>query len=169
MKLKNLAVGSALMVVASVIALASLKANFAGEWNMDKSKSEGLPPEMAQTMTVVQDGDKVSIETTVINGDQKQSIKDNYLLDGSAQDFAPQANTPEGVITGKGKRNAKWNDDGKGFVVSDEAKFESPEGEVIVTTVRKWALADDGKTLLIEINSKTPNGERITKRTFNRK
>jgi len=149
-----------------VVSLASAKANFSGAWVMDKSKSEGLPPEMEQTMTVTQDGDKLTLETTLINGDQKQTIKDNYTLNGAAEDFTPRIG--DGV-SGKGKRTAKWDADGNGFEVSEESKFETPDGDVNTTMKRKWQLSADGKTLVIELHFNGPNGEVTSKRTFVKK
>jgi hypothetical protein len=69
----------------------------------------------------------------------------------------------------KGKRTAKWNDDGKGFEVKEQAVFETPEGKVSISMHRKWALSADGKTLVIELNHTGPNGPISSKRTFNRK
>jgi hypothetical protein len=166
MKFKESIACSSVLILAAVVSLASAKANFSGTWVMDKSKSQGLPPEMEQTMTVTQDGDKLSLETNLVNGDQKQTIKDNYTLSGTAEDFVPRVGDS---VTGKGKRTAKWNAEGNGFEVSEESKFETPDGDVNTTMKRKWLLSADGKTLTIELNFNGPNGEVNSKRTFVKK
>lgn len=166
MKLRNFVIGSAILLMVLVAASAAAKANFSGSWVMDKSRSEGLPPEMEQTMTVTQEGDKLALETTLINGDEKQSVKDSYTLNGVAEDFTPR---PGAGATGKGKRTAKWAADGNGLEVLEEAKFETPDGDASTTMKRKWSLSADGKTLVIELQFNGPNGEVVSKRTFVKK
>ncbi|MDX2044497.1 MAG: hypothetical protein SF097_25025 [Acidobacteriota bacterium] len=165
MKLRNFVTGSAILLMVFAVGVAAAKANFSGTWIMDKSKSEGLPPEMEQTMVVTQEGDKLTLETTLINGEQKQTIKDSYTLNGTAEDFAPRV----GGMTGKGKRTAKWSADGNGIEVSEDAKLETPDGEANTTMKRKWVLSADGKTLTIELQFNGPNGEVVSKRTFAKK
>jgi hypothetical protein len=55
--------GAFVLVMTLCITAAAAKADFSGTWILDKSKSEGLPPGMDQTMTVVHTGDKLSLET----------------------------------------------------------------------------------------------------------
>jgi hypothetical protein len=148
------------------IANAASKVNFSGTWVMDKSKSEGLPPEMEQTMVVTQEGEKLSLETTLITGEQRQTVQDSYTLNGVAENFTPRLG---GGATGKGNRIAKWSADGNGIEINEDAKIETPDGEVGTTMKRKWALSADGKTLTIELQFNGPNGEIVSKRTFVKK
>lgn len=166
MKLKTLVTASMLLLMIFAMANAASKANFSGTWVMDKSKSEGLPPEMEQTMVVTQEGEKLSLETTLITGDQRQTVKDSYTLNGVAESFTPRLG---GGATGKGNRTAKWSADGNGIEVNEDAKIETPDGEVSTIMKRKWALSADGKTLTIELQFNGPNGEVISKRTFVKK
>jgi hypothetical protein len=76
-----------------------------GTWMLDKSRGEGLPPGMDQTMTVVHTGDKLSLETKLITPEGEQVVADSYMLDGKEAEFTPK--TPGGQA-GKGKRTAKW-------------------------------------------------------------
>lgn len=89
-----------------------------------------------------------------------------YTLNGKEESFTPY--WAQGQVT-SGKRLAKWNAEGNGFEVSEEATVETPEGQVVVTMYRKWSLSADGKTLVIELTSKSPRGTVNTKRTFTRK
>lgn len=154
---------SALLMVS---ALASEKVNFNGQWVMDKARSEGLPPEMNQNMKVEQDGDKISIETDLFQGDNVQTVPDSYTLDGKEVEIPVRLTSGEET---KAKRLAKWNESGNGFEVRDVAVFDTSEGKVTITTVRKWAMATDGKSLVIELSRIGPNGSNTSKRTFTRK
>ena len=55
-------------------------------------------------MTVVQTGDKLSVETKLITDQGEQVVPDSYILDGKEVDFTPK--TPGGQ-SGKGKRISK--------------------------------------------------------------
>lgn len=157
-------IGVLLLFVLLVPALAADKANFQGEWVM--TKGEGLPDGMQQRMKVEQNGDDVRIETDLYQGDDVQTVPDHYFLDGREIEFPVKLQTGEET---KGKRVAKWNDAGNGFEVRDVTVFDTANGKVTITMVRKWLLAADGKSLVIEIHRTSPDGEMHTKRTFNRK
>jgi hypothetical protein len=130
---------------------------------LDKSNSEGLPPGMDQIMTVVQTGDKLSLQTRLISDEGEQVVPDSYTLDGKETEFTPK--TPNGQ-SGKGKRTAKWTADGNRLEVNETSTFEGP---VNVQIQRKWTLSPDGKTLKIEILAEGPNGKQQVKRTFIKK
>jgi hypothetical protein len=142
------------------------KPDFSGTWAMDRSRSIGLPPGMEQTMTVVQSGDKVSLETKVVTAQGERIIKDVYMLDGLEAEFTPQV--PPGQ-TGKGKRTAKWLPRGNGIVISEETTVETPKGIVTSQLTRKWILSPDGTTLTIDMYHDNPNGSYETKRIFIKK
>jgi len=143
---------------------ASAKVDFSGTWTLDKTKSEGLPPGMDQLMTVVQTGDKLTLETKLIAEQGEQVVSDNYVLDGKEVDFTPKGG---GGQSGKGKRTAKWG--ANGLEVSEKATFETPDGAVTIQTTRNWTLSPDGKTLKIDMTIDGPNGQQVLKRTFIKK
>ena len=158
--------GAAAFFVALCLAAVSAKADFSGTWILDKSKSEGLPPGMDQTMTVVQTGDKLSLETKLITEQGEQVVADSYMLDGSEVEFTPK--TPNGAA-GKGKRTVKWSADGNGIEVNEVSTFDGPEGPVNVQLTRLWSMSAEGKTLKIDITVEGPNGKQEVKRTFVKK
>ena len=166
MKLHLILLGIILCSLCLTTALADEKANFSGSWTMDKSKTEGLPPNMEQKMKVTQEGDKLELETNIFADDNVSTVNDSYIINGKEVEFPSRLNE---TIETKGKRVAKWNADGRGFEVNEESVFDTPEGKVTVTLQRKWNLSADGKTLVIELNRKTPGGAFTVKRTFNRK
>jgi len=157
---------AALVLCLSLVA-ASAKVNFSGTWVLDKSHSEGLPPELKdQTLTVVQTDDKILIDTTIVRdgGDMKQS--DVYMLTGKEADYKPQ---PIMGIEGKGKRTAQWAADGNSLDVKEEATYEGPDGPVAIQITRKWTLSADGKSLIIDMTINSPQGSRQMKRAFTKK
>ena len=156
----------AALVVTLCVAIASAKADFSGTWILDKSNSEGLPPGMDQSMTVVHTGDKLLLETKLITQEGERVVSDMYMLDGKEAEFTPK--TPNGQ-SGKGKRTAKWSADGNGIEVNETSTFDGPEGSVNVQMTRVWTLAADGKTLKIDITADGPQGKQQVKRTFTRK
>ena len=158
--------GAAALVITLCMIAVSAKADFSGTWILDKTKSEGLPPGMDQTMTVVQTGDKLSLETKVITEQGEQVVADSYMLDGKEAEFTPK--TPGGQ-SGKGKRTAKWSAAGNGIEVNENSTFDGPEGAVNVQMTRIWTLSADGKTLQIDLAAEGPNGKQQVKRTFTRK
>jgi hypothetical protein len=147
-------------------ALAFGKADFNGIWVMDKSKAEGIPPNMDQRMRVRQDGDRLDLETDLIVNDDINTVHDGYDLSGKEVEFT--ARLGNGQET-KGKRVAKWSADGAGIEVNEEATFDTPDGKINITMRRKWTLSADGKTLVIELNHMGPNGPVSSKRAFNKK
>lgn len=137
------------------------KADFNGTWKMDVAKSEGVPPEMQQTMIVKQAGDEISIETTVKMPQGEQTVPDSYTVNGKQIEFTKDApNNQKQKI----KRTSKWTENGMETV--EEAIVETPDGAVNVSAKRVWTLAADGKTLVIEMTVNTPNGKQESRRTF---
>jgi hypothetical protein len=159
-------VAMAALVMTLCVAVASAKADFSGTWILDKSNSEGLPPGMDQTMTVVHTGEKLLLETKLITQEGERVVSDMYMLDGKEAEFTPKA--PNGQA-GKGKRTAKWAADGNGIEVNENSTFDGPEGSVNVQMTRAWSLSADGKTLKIDITADGPQGKQTVKRTFTRK
>lgn len=142
------------------------KANFSGRWVLDKSKSEGIPTDMNQNMNVEQDGDEIRLETDLFQGDNVQTVPDHYIVDGKEVELPAIMHTGEKGIT---KRLARWNEKQSGFEVNDISTFDLPSGKITITTMRRWTIADDGKTLVIEIKRTAPNGDSASKRTFTKK
>jgi hypothetical protein len=158
--------GALALVLTLCMAVAAARADFSGTWILDKSRSEGLPPGMDQTMTVIHTGDKLSLETKLITQEGEQVVSDSYLLDGKEAEFTPK--TPGGQ-SGKGKRTAKWAADGNSIEVNESSTFDGPEGSVNIQMTRTWTLSADGKTLRIDIVAEGPNGKQLVKRTFIKK
>jgi hypothetical protein len=147
-------------------ALAAAKADFSGTWALDKARSEGLPPDMNQTLTVKQADDRVDVEAKLSGPRGEQTVTDSYFLDGKVRDFTPAL---VGGGTGKGKRTSAWTAEGDGFDATEEATVEGPEGAETIKATRRWRLSPDGKTLTIEMTFEGPNGAVKSKRVFTKK
>src|SRR5262245_23215317 len=154
-----------LSLVPAWSAVAIPKANFSGKWVMDKEKSEGIPKGMEQVMTIVQNGDQLDVTTKVYpDVDMIASlVNDIFDLSGKETEFVAQ----RAGIPGKGRRTAKWAEDGRGFDVAEETAVDMPQQGTVKTQItRKWTLSADGKTITIELVSKDPQREVKTKRVF---
>jgi len=144
------------------------EANFSGEWALDKSKSEGLPPNFNEMMTITQTGDRVEVVVKITTPQgEEQKIRDFFILSGKEVDFKPALRG--GGTAKSGKRTSKRTADGNGFEVAEEATFDGPEGEMTVKATRLFTLSADGKTLTSEMSFEGPNGKSKTKRIFVKK
>lgn len=137
------------------------KEEFSGKWKLDAAKSVGLPPGMNQEMTVTQTGDAIKIETKLITDQGDQIVPDAYTLNGKETDFEPVF---PGGAKGSGKRTATRTENG--FEVVEKSSVDTPEGAITLEIKRNWQLASDGKSLVIEMTVKGPQGEQRSKRTF---
>src|SRR5215510_3946116 len=138
--MKTLIVAAFCLCLMSVAVLEAEKANFSGSWKLDKARSEGLPPDMQQIMTVTQQGDTINQETKVVTDQGDQSVASTYILDGKQVEYPVKRVMGEGT----GKRTAKWTTEGNGFEVAEEETVNSQNGPVVLKFARKWMMASDG-------------------------
>lgn len=167
---------TAIIITPTLVALtislvfASAKPDFSGSWAMDRGRSFGMPGNMEQTMIVVQKGDRIDVETKLIQPNNERTIKDSYILDGKEHEFTPPAppNAPANAPPAKGKRTGNWLPAGNGIVVNETTTTQGPNGPVTTQLTRKWTLSADGE-LIIDMYIDNPNGSFETKRIFKRK
>ena len=164
----------ACLLLATAAAFASpgaARPNFTGTWELDQARSHSIPPDMKQTMTVVQNGDSVSVETKIINAQGERVVKDAFTLDGKEAAFDPPRppNAPADAPAPKGKRKGTWMANDKGFMVEEEIQSPTPQGgtETIIVA-RKWMSWPDG-TLSIEIITERGGNAFNNKRVFVKK
>ena len=159
----------AIVLVFTLLGLAAgaaATADLSGTWVLDKAQSEGLPPDLDQTLTVKQTGDRVDVETKITGGRGERTVFDSYVLNGEATVFTPAL---VGGGKGKGKRTSTWTADGNGFDATEEAQVAGPEGEETIKATRRWRLSPDGKTLTVEMSFVGPGGSGKSKRVFTKK
>jgi hypothetical protein len=147
----------------SAFAFAAAKPNFSGSWTMDRARSFGIPGNMTQTMTVTQTGDKIELETKLIQPGNERSVKDTYTLDGKEYEFTPQV--PPNQPPAKGKRSATWLPGDRGITVTEVTTAESANGPATTQIVRKWTMTTSGE-LVIDMYVDGPRGSFEAKRIF---
>ena len=161
----------ALLVVTALLltgglAFAAAKANFSGTWMMDKSRSDGIPPNVEQTMTMTQVDDQLTMQNKITTPNGDIIIGDAFTINGKEVEFTQKRNGEEL----KGKRTSKWIADGNGFESNEEFTIVGDDNLPITQQItRKWMMAADGKTFTVDLFGKTPNGDLHTKRTFVKK
>ncbi len=174
MRLKTALVASAacllLAAVAAVSVARAARPNFGGTWELDQSRSHSIPPDMKQTMTVMQNGDAVAVELKVVNAQGERVIKEAYTLDGKETEFAPPVppNAPKDAPVPKGKRTARWMANDKGFIIEDEIVNPTPKGPETIIVARKWMQWPDG-TFSIETITERGGNAFNNKRVFVKK
>lgn len=154
------------LILTGSLALAAAKPNFSGTWVMDKTKSEGIPPNVEQTMTLAQVGDNLTLQNKIVTPEGDINIQDAFTINGKEVEFTQKRNDEEI----KGKRTSKWLADGNSFESDEE--FTTVGGDNLPITqqiTRKWVISADGKTFTVDLFGKTPNGDLHTKRVFVKK
>lgn len=154
------------LVLTGGLAFTAAKANFSGTWVMDKSRSEGIPPNVEQTMTLTQVDDNLTMQNKIVTAEGDININDSFTINGKEVAFTQKRNDEEV----KGKRTSKWLADGNGFESNEEFTVEGGDGQPITQQItRKWVMSVDGKTFTVDLSGKTPSGDLHTKRTFVKK
>ena len=134
--------------------------DFSGRWELDAAKSEGLPPDTKQSMTVKQTGDLLEVEMKITGPQGDRTVNDTYTLDGKPAEFTP-AMLGAGKAK-KGTRSATWSSDGSGMDIIEEAEVETPEGDAdTIKGKRTWRLSEGGKVLTIEVDLAGATGRAI--------
>lgn len=144
---------------------APARPDFSGRWELDAAKSEGLPPDMKQSMTVKQSGDRIEVETKISGPGGDRTINDTYALDGKPAEFTPAVLNGGGKAK-KGTRTASWSADGGGMDITEEAEVENSEGTDTIKGKRTWRLSEGGKVLTIDIDLAGQGGAMKSKRVY---
>jgi hypothetical protein len=147
---------------------ASAATNFAGTWELDKSKSQ-LTGRMANidslTWTITQTDKDLTIESQASGGgNQMPAQKTTYSLDGkeTTVEFG-------GQMPGKATLKATWSSDGKVLELSQVRHASMQGNEVTITTKEHWELAEGGKVLKVHRVSESPRGTQESTLVFNKK
>lgn len=157
-------------------ASAQNKANFAGTWNLDKAKSQGLSPRMQGadkvTWTITQDDKTISIDQKVeggqppaggggggagggggMGGGRPPAGPQSYTLNGNES----TSDVTFGQATGKLTTKATWS--GSTLELMRKTAFTAQDGtERVNTNTQKLSLSGDGKTLTAVVHSEGGRG-----------
>ena len=188
--MKRLFLIAGMMTAFGLIVLAASaqnKANFAGTWSLDKSKSQGLSQRMqgadSVTWTITQDDKAISIDTKVTGGQPpaggapgggggggmgggtgggRAMGPQSYNLDGTET----TSEIGGGQMTGKASNKATWS--GSTLELMRKSTFNGPNGEVTSTNSQKLSLSGDGKVLTAVVHSEGPRGPQDSTLVFNK-
>lgn len=173
-------IGLMMMLVFALAVSAAAPANFAGTWELQKTKSQNLPRSWQEAtsvnLTITQNDKQLVLETKVTNATSSTPTGPgggpggggrgvmgpvSYNLDGTEL-------TTEGE-RGKSTTKAVWSKDGNTVELSVSRTFTTPNGEVTATTNDKLTLSGDGKVLTDTRHSEGPRGPQDSTLVYTRK
>jgi len=129
-----------------LLATALVAAGFAGGWNLDNARSEGVPPSLDMSLVIERADDGVRVHTTIVTDAADRVTDDLYIPDGEAHDFKPQL---PGVSKSTGTRTAKVADANEMDSI-DHVKGISSGSPITYDIERQWILSPDGSTLTVK-------------------
>ena len=129
--------------------------NYSGEWKLNESKSELGQFDRFAVRSIKAEQTEASIAITrtqpSFNGDDMTSTE-SLSFDGKETETTVFEN-------GKRKATAIWSDDGKNLVISYTLNLEFNGQSMEIKGTDTWTVSDDGKTLTVQTNSSSPQGE----------
>jgi hypothetical protein len=141
------------------------KANFSGEWNLNKDKSDlGQFADYAtRIIKADQTADMISISrtSTSFTGDEVTTME-SLTFDGKETESTIFGNS-------KKKDSAKWSDDGQTFTMTYTMILDFNGQTNEIKGVETWTLGDGGKTLISQNNSSSSFGDLATKAVYEKK
>jgi hypothetical protein len=138
------------------------RTNFSGEWKLNESKSElGQFGRFAtHTIKVDQKDDAITITqiAPAFNGGDRTTTR-TLTYDGKEV---------ETTLFGNSKMNSsiKWADDAKTFTINYTLHLDFNGQTSEVKGAETWTLSDDGKTLTLQNNSSSDQGDLSTKAVY---
>ncbi|MGD0340545.1 MAG: hypothetical protein ABSA76_02395 [Bacteroidales bacterium] len=139
--------------------------NFSGSWAFNESKSNfgGSQFRFAATaMTIVQDGNNLSVESTMPSQDGgEMKTNEKYTLDGKVCEN-PMFNSVR-------KSTVTWSDDKTSLNIASTMNFERDGESREFKTSAIWKMAEEGKVLTIESTFPSPDGDIKTTLVYDKK
>ena len=164
--------------LAVVAASAGPATSFSGTWSMDKTKSQGLDPRMANaesvTCVITQDEKSLSIEWKVTGGQPPAGGGPGGGGGMGRGPAGPQTYTLDGkeataeAMGGTNTTKATWSDDGKTLELSSVRAGNFNGNDFKFTSVDKLSLSEDGKTLTINRHRESQRGTTDSTLVFNK-
>lgn len=167
----------------AVLAASAASANFAGTWNLDKAKSQGLSQGMMSaesvTWTITQDDKQISIDSKVVAGQPAAGATPAPAGPGGGggrggAPMGPRAFNLDGkevsaeVPGGSNTTKATWATDAKTLELSAVRTGSRDGTEFKFTTTEKLSLSADGKVLTVNRHSESPRGPQDSTMVFNK-
>lgn len=166
-------------LVFSVAASAQSATNFAGDWTLDKDKSELGERSRVKSMTmkVTQSDNELTYERKVEReareggGGGRGMGRGRRGGGGNVGAIAFSLDGEETTVEAKGRRGgevklqSKTHEGGK-LELWITRSFEGRNGSMTIKTIETWELSEDGKTLTVNSETETPRGKRESKMVF---
>jgi hypothetical protein len=173
----------------AVLAASVASASFAGTWNLDKAKSQGLDQRMQNAESVVwtitQDDKTISIESKVTAGAPPAGAPPAGAPAAGATPGGPGGGRGGGmggprtfnldgkeataeVQGGSNTTKATWSSDGNTLELSSVRTGSRDGTEFKFTTNEKLSLSGDGKVLTVNRHSESPRGPQDSTLVFNK-
>ena len=139
--------------------------NFSGTWNLNQSKSKlgegggpggpGGPGMGGGALIIKQDANNLSVERTMQGPDgNEMKMVEKYTLDGKVSE-----NTF--MMDSKRKSTVVWSADKKSITISSSMEMNMDGNSMTMKESEIWKLGEDGKTLIIESQRPTPEGDNM--------
>jgi hypothetical protein len=172
MQILSLTVVFAFLCMPLAVNAQGSKANFAGKWALNATKSDmGQPPQGqgqgggmrmgGGEFTATQEANLLTVERTRTGQDgQAVTTKSLYTLDGKVS-----VNT---TARGESKSTATWSADGKSLTIVTTRTVERDGQSTEMKTTEVWSLTNP-TTLSVASTMNTPNGERKTTMVYDKK
>jgi hypothetical protein len=131
------------------------KANFAGTYNLNESKSNlgDGPMRAAFGMTVTQEENALTTDRKSKGRDGEDRVQTTkYALDGSVTEST-------GMMNSVSKSTAAWSADQKSLTIKTNTTINRDGETMEMKSTEVWTLSADGATLTIDSNRETPMGE----------
>ena len=144
------------LFLAAAISAQTAKLNYAGDWELVKSKLPEIMQAASRTLKVTQTEKELKVESVSkrAKGDVRGGTQTvTYSLGGKETN----AEVGSGGIAGKETRKATMMADGK-LNLTLTRSFNNEMGNVTIKTNEIWELLDEGKTLKVTRYMETPRG-----------
>jgi hypothetical protein len=140
------------------------RVDLSGEWKLNESKSDLGPMQAfaARVIKINQKSDSIAIsQTSPSPNGQDRTLSETWSYDGKETETTLFGNS-------KKKSTAKWSDDGKSLIISYILNLDFGGQAMEIKGTETWTISDDGKTLTIENNSSSSQGDLSTKAVYNK-
>jgi hypothetical protein len=156
MRVSKWSVVAVLMLSAGAL-FAQSKPNFSGEWTLVPAKSDFgmMPAPTSAVQKITHNEPQLKVVNTQTGDQGTMTMESSYTTDGK-----------ECVNTGRMgdvKSKLKW--DGNALIIDSSLDFQGNP----VTITNRWTLADDGKSLTVNMHFATPMGEGDAKMVYEKK
>lgn len=183
--MKKTAILAAMICLFAIGVFAQSKADYSGNWTLDKSKSKLGENSRIESMTIkaTQTATDLTVETAAKREPRPEGAGGGqggggrgmgggrgglmggdgttvYKLDGSETTAEVEMRGQKMPVKTKAMLADNKLD------ITTTRTFTTPNGEMTLTTKESWELADGGKTLKINRTSTTPRGDVTTEMVF---